>query len=209
MDSSNQTSFIPKQALTRTFGRRHEPIGLFTLVATVILIISLLFLGGAYTYRYLLTDEIERLCDNPDIIEGDGALAGCGLEAQLTKLRGRLNQNTIATLETTDRKLKRAEGLLNSHQTLLPLLALLERLTLETIRYGHFDYNGETINLAGKAKGFESIALQSEVFDQDKLVTNYIFSDFTVDADNRVGFKLILTVEPSLTSYPRSRENIQ
>ena len=56
-----QTSFIPKQVLTRQTSQRSEGVGLFTVLSVVIFIVSLGF-GRSLFIAIFLDDEINRPC---------------------------------------------------------------------------------------------------------------------------------------------------
>src|SRR3989344_680347 len=160
MDKEVQTSFIPKQVLSTGSRSTRQPVGLFLLLSIVVLIVALLFLGGAYAYRFKLTDDINRPCSSDS---GD-ELAGCGLNASIAVRRESLDPDSIAGFELLDKQLRRASEILDQHKTLLPVLAFLEAQTLQSIKYTSFNQTGTVLDLKGVAKSYEGVALQSIEF---------------------------------------------
>ena len=82
MEREIQPSFIPKQVLQSGSRTIHQPISLFLLLSIVVLIIALLFLGGAYGYRFWLADIINHPCPSEST-----DINGCGLVASLERRR--------------------------------------------------------------------------------------------------------------------------
>lgn len=199
MEQNIQSSFIPKQVLTKEARPRRESLGLFFLLSFVTLIIVLLFFGGAYGYKRYLDQAINRPCPSSNT---PGAVEGCGLLASLEVRRQSLNQQElILKIERLDKQLKRATVLLDSHRTLLPVFQFLEDETLQSIRYSSFNQDGANLTLRGAARNYEGIALQSIVFSGHRTVKDFVFSDLNADAAGRVSFSLKLDLDPILLSY--------
>ena len=55
----NQTSFIPKKSLAKDAVSSGEPISIFTMLATIIFFLSLLFGVGVYFYKIILVNGIK------------------------------------------------------------------------------------------------------------------------------------------------------
>lgn len=200
MERDVQTSFIPKQSLSID-ARPKETVGLFLLLSIVVLIIALLFLGGAYGYRFYLTNEINRPCAS----DSGNELDSCGLLASLEKSKQSLGNESISEFELLDKQLRRAGEIVNEHKTFLPVFQFLEDETLQSVRYTSLNQTGTTLDLKGVAKSYEGVALQSiEFFEQPQVVENFLFSDVNADATGNVGFSLKLTLNPSLFSYVKN-----
>lgn len=195
-----KTSFIPKQAVVDNPARPSRPISLVSTVAFVILLLSAALAAGAYGYRELLDNEINRACPDPSSVE----TAGCGLVASLEKERQALDDALLIEFRRLDAKLNLAEKLIDRHIAVLPILDLLEAETLETVRYDSLDYEDGTMQITGLAKSYEDIAVQSNVFDKEKLISGFIFSDLDLDANGNVVFKLAITVDERLLDYELS-----
>ncbi|MEK7552590.1 MAG: hypothetical protein AAB505_00585 [Patescibacteria group bacterium] len=202
MDKNIQSSFIPKQVLTKESGARREPMGLFLLLCLVVLVIALLFFAGVYGYKLILTGEIERPCPSE---VSPTSLKSCGLVASIEKKRQALNQqDLILKIERLDKQLKRMAVLLNGHKTFLPVFRLLEDETLQSIRYSSFSQNGAGLTLRGMARNYEGIALQSNVLSdlvESRRLTDFVFSDLNADNAGKVGFNLKVDLNPELLTY--------
>lgn len=203
METNNnfKTSFIPKQSVVdNPVAKASRPISLVTTVAFVVLLLSLALAGGAYGYAQLLENEINRPCPDSTAAE----TTGCGLKASLEKERQALDDDLLVEFRRLDAKLTLAERLLDRHITALPILDLLQGKTLETIRYDSLDYNNQTLQIVGVARSYEDIAVQSNVFDKEKTISGFIFSDLNLDANGNVVFKLAITVDEELLDYELS-----
>ena len=203
MEKEVQPSFIPKQALSSGSRTVNQPIGLFLLLALLVLIIALLFLGGAYAYRFWLADQINRPCPS-EAPAGSDEIAGCGLEASLVRRRESLSEESILGFETLDKQLRLATEILEQHQTVLPALDFLARETLQSIRYTSFNQTGATLDLRGVAKSYEGVALQSIALAGNQLVKDFVFSDVNADQAGNVSFSLKLTLDSALFSYVKN-----
>ncbi|MFH1170137.1 MAG: hypothetical protein V1704_01085 [Candidatus Vogelbacteria bacterium] len=199
MEKDIQTSFIPKQALSRD-ARPTQSIGLFLLISLVVLIVALLFLGGAYAWRFKLTDDINRPCPS----DSGNELAGCGLLPSLEIRRQTLREDLISDFELLDKKLHLAGEIINQHTTLLPVLSFIEGETLKSIKYTSFSQTGADLNLNGVAKSYEGVALQSIELSKNPLIQNFVFSGVNADQQGNVNFALKVTLDPSLFSYVRN-----
>lgn len=196
MPEGIQSSFIPKQNFTRnaTAAAAQASLGLFMLIGMVIFGLSLVAFAGAYGYQYILSDSINRPCQA-------GSDQGCGLRESLEHDKRELQVDRIVRFARLDAKMKAAAGIINSHDTLLPLFDKIQELTLQTIRYTKFDFSDKGINLEGVALGYEDIAVQLKVLKSSKLINNAVFSNLGLDPKGNVTFKLALTVNKDLTSY--------
>jgi hypothetical protein len=194
MPNELQSSFIPKQNLTKTVTRRQAPVGLLTLLAFLILGVSVLLFAGAFAYKQLLYQEINRKCSSNS--------KGCGLVASIELERKKLDYDLLKRFRQFDAKSKIAKSVLDKHATMLPLFTLLNKTTLETIQYTRFTFTPAGVNIEGVATSYEDIALQSQVFgDHPKEIKSFIFSGLNLDQRGNVTFKLLMTIDPSILSY--------
>ena len=199
MEKDIQSSFIPKQVLQSGPRAVNQPIGLFLLLSLVVFIIALIFLGGAYGYRFWLSDEINHSCPS----ESDD-IEGCGLLASLERRRESLRQDSILGFELLDKQLRLASEIMERHQTLLPVLRFLENETLQSIKFTSFNQTGTTLDLKGVARSYEGVALQSNELAGNRLIESFVFSDVNADTLGNVSFSLKLTLVPSLFSYVKN-----
>ena len=198
MANEIQSSFIPKQVLTKDARPRAEPFGLFFVLAVVILLITLLFFGGAFVYKNMLAAEINRPCPSANA----DSVAGCGLLASIDVHRRAIEEEQILAIETLNKQLKRAQSILNEHRTFLPIFKFLEEQTLKSIRYTSLTQTGASLTLRGQARDYEGVARQSIVFmAANRDIEDFVFSDLSADAAGRVSFNLKLDLNPKLLSY--------
>ncbi len=197
MENEFKTSFIPKQAIVQSPVETKRPISLITTICFIILLLSLVLAGGAYGYQQWLQNQINRACPDPN----QTVTQGCGLKASLEKEKKALDEGLLTEFKRLAAKLNLAGVLINKHVTVLPVFDLLSKITLETVRYTSLDYNNTTINISGVARSYEDIAVQSNVFDQERLIKSFIFSDLNLDAQGNVVFKLVINLDPRILQY--------
>ncbi len=191
MDKDFQTSFIPKKSLAEERVTTRRPASLLVFFATLVFFASLASAAGVYFYRASLIKQVDSM------------------SSQLDKAKARFEPSLITDLENLDRRLSAAESVISSHTVISPIFETLETLTLKTIRYTSMDYeidkeNGGVVNIklrGQSSSGYTPIALQSDMFLQNKYIKDPIFSNLLVDASGKVNFDLEFTVDPTYLSY--------
>lgn len=212
MEPTLQTSFIPKQTIVPRAPQSVAGGGgmsLLSLLSFIILFISLVAAGGSFAYKTYLQTHLYAPCQTTSQIQPNTDLLGlsgdiekeCGLYASLEEMRRRLDDERLSKMQRLDSKMKMATLVLNSHQSLSPLFALLSTTTLKTIRYTKFSAVGGQMTLSGVASGYEDIAVQSNVLNGMKAVKNALFSSLDLDPQGNVSFVLSFAVDPSLLRY--------
>lgn len=206
MDNKITTSFIPKESINQAPRRRSEPMGIVTLVAILLLVLSIFYFSGVFAYRFYLYNKINRPCP-----VGEGNDKSCGLKASLDIETRNLQQEKIERLKRLDTKLKLGTGVLNQHQTLRPFFDALSDLTTHNVQYKKFafNYNEKTtkevmMTLEGVASSYDEIAVQAKVFEEQGKSRSILKSDFynfETTPENQVAFSLDLLVDSSLLSY--------
>ncbi len=191
MDKEFQTSFVPKKTIlekeTKTSGSFG---GAVNLVALIIFIASILSAGAAYFYRASLRDRVDEY------------------KVSLERARGQFEPSFITELQILDKRMAAASEIIGNHVAVSPIFVLLGDITLPTVRYSDFSYefNPENpklvdVEITGEAKGYNYIALQADLFGDNKFIKNPIFSDFTLDQTGNVDFTLTFSVDRSLVIY--------
>jgi hypothetical protein len=205
MPNEIQTSFIPKQTLVQRPAAKSSPIGLMTVVAVFIFFISIATLAGAYLYKQFLYNQINRDCDR-----SQESTNGCGLVASLSIEEDNLNKPLLTRLRQVDAKNKLAKQIISSHVSVSPIFKLLGENTLTTIQYKRFEYGPTGISIDGVAASYEDIAVQSQAFAARKQeIKSFIFSNLDLDSKGNVNFKLLMTIDPSISSYRLSLTEAQ
>jgi hypothetical protein len=82
---------------------------------------------------------------------------------------------------------------------------------MKSIRYTRFSYTLGTdknstvdIKMSGMAIGYRSVALQSDLLNQNKNFISPVFSNLTLDNSGNVLFDLEFSVDPSFVNYKQT-----
>ena len=136
------------------------------------------------------------------------------LSANLFKIRDSFDKDTIAELEMYDKRTTVARDILSKHVVLSPLFETINKLTLSTIQFTKFEHKTVkdlfSVKMSGIAKDYKSIALQADVFNNEKdgqMFKDVIFSNLTKDKNNFVTFDVEFSVSPTLLSYENNISN--
>jgi hypothetical protein len=189
MDQEFQTSFIPKKTVIESPKRIKSGGGVINLIAFIVFLVSLFAAGGAYFYRESVKTDIEEF------------------KRSLAVAKNQFEPSLITELQILDKRLNAATAILDKHIAVSPIFVLLEEVTLPTVRYSDFSYEVDTVTnlvnvtMKGEAKGYNFIALQADLFGDNKFIKNTIFSDFVLDQTGNIDFNLTFSVDKSLVSY--------
>lgn len=199
MDPRLQASFIPKKPLmehSAVAATPRQSVGLFSVLAWIIFVISLCLALGVFLYNLYLNNSITNLTNTINTTEQEYAASSA----------------TLATYSRMDDRLKTASELLNAHIAASPIFAFLEQNTAQNVRLNSFTFayvNGATpgtpnsvdITLSGEAKSFNSLGVQDDVFSGNPIVQNPVVSNIGLDADGNVTFSLAATIAPGSFAY--------
>jgi len=189
MDKEFQTSFIPKKTVIEGPKKVKSGGGIVNLFSFIIFIASLLSVGGAYLYRESVKTNIEEY------------------KKSLAIAKNQFEPSLITELQILDKRLNAATAILDQHVAVSPIFELLQDSTLPTVRYSDFTYDIDSktnlvnVEMKGEAKGYNFIALQADLFNENKFIKNPIFSDLVLDQNGNVDFNLTFSVDKSLVSY--------
>lgn len=189
MDKEFQTSFIPKKTVIEGPKKVKSGGGVVNLFSFIIFIASLLSVGGAYLYRESVKSDITEF------------------KKSLAIAKNQFEPSLITKLQILDKRLNAATTILDQHVAVSPIFELLQDSTLPTVRYSDFTYdidattNLVNVEMKGEAKGYNFIALQADLFNENKFIKNPIFSDLVLDQNGNVDFNLTFSVDKSLVSY--------
>ncbi len=193
------TSFIPKKPLTNSKQPTNRGVSIFTVLAVVILLLTIGFSLFIYIYNKKLTTEADSLKKTLDIAQE------------------KFDPVTLQNLKKLDRQINVAETLLDNHVTLSPILVnVLNANTLKRVQYTQFAHTvtgtGTTakiqVRLAGKAESLPYVALQSKKLAENRYVQNPLFSDIVTAKDNTVTFNLYFDLSPNLITYSQVVTNL-
>lgn len=191
MEAGVPNSFIPQDATS--IGkpmRRYESGGLGELIGLLSLILfiaSIALAGGAFIYKQVLDSQSAQKLKSIQLAEQQ-------FDPQL-----------VAQLTALDERMQAAESLLSTHLAPTAFLTALNQSTLQTVSFSSLDYEAPdpghvTIKMEGVAQSVNSIALQAQLFGQNGIIEDPIFSGISPQL-NGVHFSLSATVNPSALKY--------
>ncbi|MBP9821480.1 MAG: hypothetical protein KBC98_01180 [Candidatus Pacebacteria bacterium] len=188
MDSNFQTTFIPKKPMAPEPVRVSRPVGLLSVIAFLILLITAALGVGLFLYQQYLADNTIEL------------------EASIARAEKSFEPNLIAELQMLDKRLTVSDALISKHVALSPFFELLESTTLRSVRFAKFDFlasedGSPVIHMTGEADGYRAIAQQSDVFGQHASVRDHMFSNFILTPKGKVSFDLLFRVSPDLLKF--------
>lgn len=178
----DQTTFIPKTSPVK-IPYSGRGLGLFTGLASVFFILSLLLSFGLFFYRGLLQTQIDEL------------------GATLAKVENEFEPASILELQQTAKGITEAKLLLKKHVALSQLFKFLSANTIADVRFLNFSYQDAKVDMNGVAKSYSSMAQESLILESSRLVKNVNFSNFSLTQEGFVNFNVKFAVTPDLISY--------
>ncbi len=190
MDQNFQTSFIPKKPIVEERAVSAQPIGFLFIISIIILFAVLLGTGGLYFYKVSIQNDIAKK------------------QQSLSLAQNSFEPSKITELQLLDKRLSAATEILDNHIAVTPIFSELQSITMESVRFTKFSYTLGTdtnpnidVKMSGTATGYRPLALQSDLFGQDKYFINPIFSNLTLDNSGNILFDLEFSVRPSFVNY--------
>ncbi len=187
MDPKFQTSFIPKKTYE---GSGVGGTSIVTIVSVLLFLASIIGAAGSYFYNGQLTNIISNN------------------QVKIKNAKDSFDLPTIETLIRLDQRIEASKQLLKSHVAVSPVFDFLEQKTVKSIRFDSLSFSftpqKATLIARGQAasiKAYKSIAYQSELIADNRLVRDQIFSDFNLDQSGAVSFTFSATVDPRLLLY--------
>ena len=164
-------------------------VGMFSLVATIIFIASILSLAGVFGYNIYLKKDLQKK------------------DMQLQETRKHIKPELIEELVRLDKRIKTAGSILSGHASVSSLFKKLEEDTLVTIRFTSFkfttdkDGKNKILTMAGLGRSYNSLALQSDIFRAEKYLKNPIFSELELDDSGGIAFEVKMEIDNELVLY--------
>ncbi len=196
MEQNFQTSFIPKKPMIEQRAVASRPIGFFTVISIFLFFTMVVASGGLYFYKSVLLKNITQM------------------QNELKLAQGSFEPAKIVQLQVLDKRLNAANDILNNHIIVSPIFDALQSVTMKTISYTDFSYsmddnNGKpkmNIKMSGVAVGYQSIALQADLFSGNKFLIDPVFSNLLLDDKGNVTFELNFSVDPDFVNYKKVLE---
>lgn len=193
MENSFQTSFIPKKPIIVNDKPKKEPTSIFSVIAIIILVLSVLISGLLFGYKFYLNNQIVEL------------------SKQLLQAKDSFEGDTIEELNLFNERTKSAKDILNNHVAFSKVFEVLGKITIPEVQYTKFesqinDKGILVVNVNGLASDYRSIAVQADVFSSSKgsAFKNVLFSNLSKNKDNTISFNLEFNVERSVYLYSKS-----
>lgn len=190
MQERVKTSFIPKQSLVveRKQATNQNPIGIVNVLATIILLITIFSAVGLFLFEQYVAQSIERKRESLD------------------RARAAFEPATIKELARLDARLGVAKTLLGAHIAPSALFDEIERMTLSSVRFKDFSFTelaaGKfAVTMAGEARSFNALALQSDAFGESDFFLEPIFSNLNLDDVGNVVFNFSGTIDTNQIRY--------
>lgn len=185
-----QTSFIPKKSpvgIAPTFGPVGRSVNVFALIALIVFFLTVGLAASVFFYKSRLITVITAM------------------DADLARAKKSFEPSFIETASRLNVRIEGVRELLDSHTTLSPLFDILEKKTLESVRFQDFSFSTTdrkvTLAMTGQAKSFNAVALQSDVFGAERAFKDPVFSNFTLNEAGDVLFNFQTSVEPEFLLY--------
>lgn len=175
---NNQTSFIPKRDLYSKNEKTSKDFTYspFIVVSFALLVFSIFLSTGVFLYKRSLVKQITEI------------------NATLLAQKNSFETALIDDLVKTDGAIESLKSLLKEKVSIVPVFSLLERQTLENVRFVNFKYTLSNegvgvIDLEGEAISPSTVALQSDNFNIDPKIVKPIFSDLVINENGTARFK--------------------
>lgn len=185
-----QTSFIPKKSpvgTAPTFGPIGRNVNVFAVIALIIFFLTAGLAAFVFFYKAHLITLITTM------------------DADLAKAKKSFEPTFIDTASRLNARIEGVQQLLGTHTALSPLFDILEKKTLESVRFQDFNFSTTdrkvTLTMTGQAKSFNAVALQSDVFGAERVFKDPVFSNFTLNEAGDVIFNFQTSVEPEFLLY--------
>lgn len=188
MDEKFQTSFIPKKPVVSSIDTSGSGRSLFMVISIFIFIVSLILAGAVFGGKKYLSSQLAKDKEN------------------FSKNQESFDTVTVDTLVKLDKRIESAKKILKKHVAVLPLFDYFESKTLKNVRFKNMKLSfleDNTIEVAmkGEAKNFSAVALQSDVFAENKNFISSMISDIDLSPTGSVIFNFKTQIDPSMVSY--------
>ncbi|MFZ2522386.1 MAG: hypothetical protein WAX44_01335 [Minisyncoccia bacterium] len=190
MEPKFQTSFIPKKPVidaSRATLPTVKNVNIFSTIATVVFVLTILVSGGLFGYRYYLIGKI---------VQND---------KDLNSARAAFQPETIKQLLDASTRFTTISNLLENHFVVSELLVMLEQLTVKNVAFSELTYNYTSgiisVSMNGQSRTFNALAQQSDIFYKSGFLQSQLFSDFNLTDTGNVSFKYSANILRDLVSY--------
>lgn len=183
------TSFVPRLASVATRRFSSDSMSAFSIFAYGTLSIVLLLTAGLFVYDRVLASA---LATRNDALDKSQKTIDLATVRSFVQLRDRINSGT---------------ALLANHVAFSSFFSTFDTLLPTTVRLSSIHLSFDAANKvkldgSGTAKNFNALAAASTAFATDGRFKEAIFSNMTVDKENRtISFVLSATLDPEVVSF--------
>jgi hypothetical protein len=182
-----QSSFIPKEPVTEEVFKKKKA-GLIGILVVCLFISSIVIAVAMYFYKGIVKGDIQNL------------------QLQLASDEKNIDKKSIDDMSLFTQKLGIAKTIVLKHQVISRFLESLASSTVSSVQFTSFGYgnlgeNSLTVSLKGKATSYASVALQENIFSQNKYFKSISFSNLTLSDKGLVSFDLDILVDPEISAY--------
>lgn len=187
MTSNFQSSFIPKEPVTEDIFKKKK-IGILGILAVSLFVISIIISAALYVYKGVTKNDIQNL------------------QLQLGESEKNIDKKTIDEMNQFSKKLGVARSIILKHQVISNFLDYLSSSTVSSVQFTDFSYSDIgggvlSVTLSGKALNYASIALQENIFSQNKYFKSVQFSGLALTGKGSVSFKSVISVSSQISTY--------
>lgn len=199
MDSTTpKISFIPKGSLVHDdpFLERQRPKSIIGFFAVFLFISVVSAYSGLYYYNNSLNRLIIEKTAAIKIVQEDFNNATPVSEAKIFRARADL-----------------ASELLKKHTAVSPIIAFLEKNTMESIMYDKFSYKNDggvgSIELSGEAPTYGSLSYQTDFLrKKSNELSKFSLSSFSLTPTGSINFAFAMTFNPGYLLYENNLKSI-
>lgn len=196
MEPKFQTSFIPKKPINSSQNSGIDVMhdtNIFSVIAAVVFIVSILVSGGLFFYKKSLISQIAKA------------------DSDILATKAAFEPEKIKELMDINNRLLSTKNLLENHIVVSQILVLMEDLVLKKMRFVDFKYanhNTEpTITVSGEIQTYNALAEQQSVFSQNEYLKETTFTNFNLAENGYIQVNFTAKIVPALLSYKRSIES--
>jgi hypothetical protein len=195
MDQNFQSSFIPKEPMTEEKVFKKKKAGVSGVLSLSLFIVSIIASVGMYAYKSILNSDIQSL------------------ESQMASAEKSIDTKSIDEMVQFSNKLQAAKDIVSKHEVISGFMNSLASSTVSTVQFIDFKYSevkgGLVVSMKGKTNSYASVALQENIFSQNKSFRLATFSNLTLGEGGLVLFDVSINVDPQIAVYaPQSNTNI-
>jgi len=188
METKFQNTFIPKTALDTPSLSPQRPASFLTFITMIIFLLSCVLAGGVFLWGQYLLGQVTSLTQS------------------LQVNKNAFEPGTIEQYSRLNTRFDSARKLLSSHVASSAFFDLLNKDTLKTVQFSDLKYTQDgsgliSIKMSGKAKSYNSVAYQANVFSNEPQFKNAVFSNLDLDQQGDVIFVLDAQISSSLVTY--------